>query len=263
MNEQPRRTQADRSATTRRALVTAARTLFAEHGFADVGTERIAAAAGVTRGALYHQFADKTELFAAVVETVEGQIMVRLARLLGDVADADPSACCSPAPTPGWTPRWIRRSSASSSSTDPPCSAGSGGGRSACATGWGWCRRCSRKRWPTGRSPNSRSSRWPTPWSEPSTRPRCTSPAPDPAAPAAMGPIVHRLVHALTVSFSNRAWVRCSGVRAVVLEVDPQLLTDTLTPLGLDGRDEMWDGELHMVPPASGTHQRFGLSDLP
>ena len=89
MTDRPRRTQADRSATTRRALVAAARTLFAEHGFADVGTERIAAAAGVTRGALYHQFADKTELFAAVVEQLEGQIMVRLARLLGDVADAD------------------------------------------------------------------------------------------------------------------------------------------------------------------------------
>ena len=88
--DRPRRTQADRSATTRRALVSAARTLFAEHGFADVGTERIAAAAGVTRGALYHQFADKTELFAAVVEQLEGQIMVRLARLLSDVADADP-----------------------------------------------------------------------------------------------------------------------------------------------------------------------------
>ena len=85
MTDRPRRTQADRSATTRRALVRAARALFAEHGFADVGTERIAAAAGVTRGALYHQFADKTELFAAVLEQLEGEIMVRLARSLGDV----------------------------------------------------------------------------------------------------------------------------------------------------------------------------------
>ena len=42
-----------------------------------------------------------------------------------------------------------------------------------------------------------------------------------------------------------------------MLEVDPQLLAEHAR-LGLDGRDEMWDGELHMVPPASGTHQRFG-----
>ena len=35
-------------------------------------------AAGVTRGALYHQFADKTELFAAVVEAVEQDVMARI-----------------------------------------------------------------------------------------------------------------------------------------------------------------------------------------
>ena len=54
-----RRSQADRSAATRASLVQAARLLFAEHGFGGVGTETIVAAAGVTRGALYHQFADK------------------------------------------------------------------------------------------------------------------------------------------------------------------------------------------------------------
>ena len=43
-----------------------------------------------------------------------------------------------------------------------------------------------------------------------------------------------------------------------MLEVDPKLLAERAR-LGLDGRDEMWDGELHMVPPASGTHQRFGF----
>ena len=66
-----RRRQADRTAATRAALVAAGRTLFAEHGYAEVGTERLAHAAGVTRGALYHQFADKADLFAAVVEAVE------------------------------------------------------------------------------------------------------------------------------------------------------------------------------------------------
>ncbi len=69
-----RRTQAGRSAATREALIRAARPLFREHGFGGVGTEAIVRAAGVTRGALYHQFADKTELFAAVVEEVERDV---------------------------------------------------------------------------------------------------------------------------------------------------------------------------------------------
>jgi AcrR family transcriptional regulator len=74
-----RRTQADRSAATRDALVAAGRRLFAETGFADVSTDAIVAAAGVTRGALYHQFADKTALFDAVLEAVEADIARRLA----------------------------------------------------------------------------------------------------------------------------------------------------------------------------------------
>jgi AcrR family transcriptional regulator len=81
-----RRTQADRTAATRAALVAAARTLFAEHGYAEVGTERVAHAAGVTRGALYHQFADKTELFAAVLEAVEVDLTTHLIEVVGAAA---------------------------------------------------------------------------------------------------------------------------------------------------------------------------------
>lgn len=46
-----------------------------------------------------------------------------------------------------------------------------------------------------------------------------------------------------------------------MLEVDPKLLAERAR-LGLDRWDEMWDGELHMVPPASGSHQRFGTELL-
>jgi AcrR family transcriptional regulator len=65
---QERRTQAQRRDDTQRRLVAAARRLFAEKGYAGTGTPEIVAAAGVTRGALYHHFADKQALFRTVVE---------------------------------------------------------------------------------------------------------------------------------------------------------------------------------------------------
>ena len=86
----PRRTQADRSAATRDALVAAARGLFAAQGFAEVPTDAIVAAAGVTRGALYHQFADKTALFDAVLDAVEADIARRLADDVAAAGITDP-----------------------------------------------------------------------------------------------------------------------------------------------------------------------------
>jgi AcrR family transcriptional regulator len=85
-----RRTQAERSAATRDALVRAARPLFAEHGFAGVGTEAIVRAAGVTRGAMYHQFADKSDLFAAVFEAVEADLTQRIGAAVDGAGLSDP-----------------------------------------------------------------------------------------------------------------------------------------------------------------------------
>jgi AcrR family transcriptional regulator len=74
-----KRTQAERSEATRDALIEAARALFAERGYAEVGTEEIVRAAGVTRGALYHHFGGKRDLFEAVYERVELELAQRIA----------------------------------------------------------------------------------------------------------------------------------------------------------------------------------------
>lgn len=89
--EVKRRTQVERTAGTRAALVGAARTLFAERGYAAVGTTEIADRAGVTRGALYHQFADKATLFAAVAEEVESDVTQRLTVLVAQAGATEPA----------------------------------------------------------------------------------------------------------------------------------------------------------------------------
>src|SRR3954452_6556767 len=100
-------TQSERTEATRGALIAAGRRLFGERGYAGVGTEEVVAAAGVTRGALYHHFRDKRDLFRAVfvaseqdfvqgvgerVMSVEGGPYARLQAAL----DATLDACTDP-----------------------------------------------------------------------------------------------------------------------------------------------------------------------
>jgi len=78
------RSNRERSDTTQDSLVSAARALFVEKGYAATSTPEIAAAADITRGALYHHFADKRDLFRAVVD--------REARAVAEAIEAiDPS----------------------------------------------------------------------------------------------------------------------------------------------------------------------------
>ena len=82
--------QAARSEATRARLIAAARQLFAKQGYAGVGTEQIVKRARVTRGALYHHFADKRDLFRAVHETLEVELVERIGAALADAGTDDP-----------------------------------------------------------------------------------------------------------------------------------------------------------------------------
>ncbi|MFI1913633.1 TetR/AcrR family transcriptional regulator [Nocardia sp. NPDC020380] len=84
--------QAERSESTRAGLIAAARELFAERGYAAVGTPEIVERAGSSRGAMYHQFKDKQDLFRAVYEQVQQEIMAQIAEAMADVDRSDPAA---------------------------------------------------------------------------------------------------------------------------------------------------------------------------
>ena len=74
----PSARRAEHAADTRGALITAARRLFAAHGFDGTGTEQIVAEARVTRGALYHHFRDKADIFRAAMAEAAADVATRL-----------------------------------------------------------------------------------------------------------------------------------------------------------------------------------------
>lgn len=83
----------ERSQRTRAELIAAARRLFADRGYADVSVEDIVRRAGVTRGALYHQFpGGKEDLFAAVFDEVEEGVMAGIADTLAEAGAENPIA---------------------------------------------------------------------------------------------------------------------------------------------------------------------------
>ena len=74
-------------AATRAELLRVARALFAERGYAGVGTEEIVARANVTRGALYHHFADKKALFRAVHEELESELVASIGEQIAGIEE--------------------------------------------------------------------------------------------------------------------------------------------------------------------------------
>jgi AcrR family transcriptional regulator len=84
-----RTTKAEQGEASRATLVRAARALFTERGYGGVGTEEIVRRAKLTRGALYHHFTDKKDLFRAVHEQIEGEVMGAIAARMA-AADGDP-----------------------------------------------------------------------------------------------------------------------------------------------------------------------------
>jgi len=82
-----RRANAERSAATRADLIRVARELFTERGYVNVGTEEIVRRANVTRGALYHHFTDKRDLFRAVHEQVEEDMVASIAGAMEGIED--------------------------------------------------------------------------------------------------------------------------------------------------------------------------------
>jgi AcrR family transcriptional regulator len=84
----PKRTQAERSEATRGQLVRTARDLFAADGYTPTSLDAVCRKAGVTKGALYHHFGGKRELFEAVYEAEEAALCAALAQ--GARKHADP-----------------------------------------------------------------------------------------------------------------------------------------------------------------------------
>jgi AcrR family transcriptional regulator len=87
-SERVRPTQADRRARSRSALLEATARGLSRHGYGNLVLEQVAREVGYSRGALYHQFANKEALALAVVEWVEETWYAHMGQLIAD--DVDP-----------------------------------------------------------------------------------------------------------------------------------------------------------------------------
>jgi len=79
--------KAEQGEATRSQLVATARALFTARGYRGAGTEEIVQQAGVTRGALYHHFKDKKDLFRAVHIQVEAEVTATIGEEMAEAGD--------------------------------------------------------------------------------------------------------------------------------------------------------------------------------
>lgn len=79
-------TRLTKMAENREKLIAAARRAFAEQGYAAASMDHLTAEAGLTRGALYHNFGDKRGLLAAVVDQIDSE-MADYAKFVGAKAE--------------------------------------------------------------------------------------------------------------------------------------------------------------------------------
>jgi AcrR family transcriptional regulator len=74
-HQSSKRSKSQQSAETRAMFISVARQLFTAKGYSNTSTEEILLGTNVTRGALYHQFADKADLLGAVCEQIHQEIV--------------------------------------------------------------------------------------------------------------------------------------------------------------------------------------------
>src|SRR3546814_8503843 len=84
-----RRSRMQMTAETRSTLLKLARQMFGKTGYADASMDELTAAAGMTRGALYHHFGSKQGLFEAVVEQIDEEMDDQLKTLATKEKDED------------------------------------------------------------------------------------------------------------------------------------------------------------------------------
>ena len=83
-------TRPDRGSATRARIIAVATSLFTTHGYDGTSIEAVLAETGLSRGALYHHFSSKDELFVAVLEAIEAEIAE--ATVKGSRGSATPAA---------------------------------------------------------------------------------------------------------------------------------------------------------------------------
>ncbi len=113
------RSRAEMIEATRAKLLATARQAFREAGYAATSMDDFTAAAGLTRGALYHHFGDKKGLLAAVVEQIDGEMDQRLAAIATQAPMPGPPCMGAAAPIWRWRPN--PRSGASCCKMHGPC----------------------------------------------------------------------------------------------------------------------------------------------